>query len=62
MYMALSFMVHVAMHWCEDQSDDLSLWSFVVDYAARLYNHIPHRRSGIPPINLQQRQSQIIWI
>ncbi len=31
LYMACSFMIHVALHWGEDQSDDLLLWSFAVD-------------------------------
>ena len=55
MYMARSFMIHVALHWGEDQSDDLSLWSFAVDYAAWLYNLIPQRRSGITPIEFASK-------
>jgi hypothetical protein len=55
MYMACLFMIHVALHWGEDQSDDLLLWSFAVDYAARLYNHIPQRRSGITPIEFASK-------
>ena len=55
MYMARSFMIHVALHWGEDQSDDLTLWSFVVDYAAWLYNRIPQRRSRITPIKFASK-------
>ena len=52
MYMARSFMIHAALHWGSDGSDDLSLWSFAVDYAAWLYNRIPQRLSGITPLEM----------
>jgi hypothetical protein len=52
MYMARSFMVHAALHWGADGSDDVSLWSFAVDYAAWLYNRIPQRRSGLTPLEM----------
>ncbi len=41
MYMARSFMIHAALHWGEDGSDDISQWSFAVDQASWLYNCIP---------------------
>ena len=34
MNMAKSFMIHTALHWGEDGSDDISLCSFAVDHAA----------------------------
>ena len=46
MYMARSFMIHTALHWGEDGSDDISLWSFAVNHATWLYNCIPQRGSG----------------
>jgi len=52
MYMARSFMIHAALHWGEDGSDNISLWSFAVDHAAWLYNRIPQRLSGITPLEL----------
>ena len=55
MYMARSFMIHAALHWGEDGSDDISLWSFAVDHAAWLYNRIPQRRSGITPLEMVTR-------
>jgi hypothetical protein len=52
MYMARSFMIHAALNWGEDGSDDITLWSFAVDHAAWLYNRIPQRFSGITPIEM----------
>jgi transposase InsO family protein len=52
MYMARSFMIHAALHWGEDGSDDISQWSFAVDHASWLYNHIPQRGSGISPLEM----------
>eukprot|EP00956_Cyclotella_meneghiniana_P015029 scaffold22790_cov42-Cyclotella_meneghiniana.AAC.1 len=52
MYMARTFMIHAALHWGSDGSDDLSLWSFAVDHAAWLYNRIPQQKSGITPLEL----------
>ena len=43
MYMAREFMIHTALNWGDDGSDNLSLWSFAVDHAAWLYNRIPQR-------------------
>jgi hypothetical protein len=52
MYMARSFMIHAALHWSEDGSDEISLWPFAVDHAAWLYNRIPQRTSGITPLEM----------
>ena len=51
-YMAREFMIHAALNWGEDGSDDLALWSFALDHAAYLYNHIPQRNSGITPLEM----------
>jgi hypothetical protein len=40
-------MIHAALNWGEDGSDDLKLWSFAVNHAAWLYNRIPQPFSGI---------------
>ena len=50
--MARSFMIHAALNWGEDGSDDLSLWSFALDHASWLYNRVPQRRSGITPMEM----------
>ena len=34
MNMARSFMIHTALHWSNDNADDLSIWSFAIDYTA----------------------------
>ena len=47
--MARSFMIHAALNWGEDGSDDLSLWSLALDHASWLYNKIPQRRTGMTP-------------
>eukprot|EP00956_Cyclotella_meneghiniana_P008774 scaffold12007_cov42-Cyclotella_meneghiniana.AAC.5 len=52
MYMARTFMIHAALQWGSDGSDDLLLWPFAVDHAAWLYNRIPQQKSGITPIEL----------
>ncbi|KAL7486416.1 hypothetical protein ACHAW6_012024 [Cyclotella cf. meneghiniana] len=52
MYMARSFMIHAALNWGEDGSDNISLWLFAVDYAVSLYNHIPQSGSGIMPLEM----------
>ena len=51
-YMARSFMIHAALNWGEDGSDDVSLWSFALDHASWLYNRVPQRRSGITPMEM----------
>ncbi|KAL7460113.1 hypothetical protein ACHAXS_001398 [Conticribra weissflogii] len=34
MYMAWTFMLHVALYWTNDHVDDISLWPFAVKHAA----------------------------
>lgn len=55
MYMAQSFMIHAALNWGKDKSDDITLWSFAVDNAVWLYNRIPQRFSGIIPLKVVMR-------
>ena len=50
--MAREFMIHAALNWGEDGSDDIALWSFALDHAAYLYNRIPQRESGIAPLEM----------
>jgi hypothetical protein len=52
MHMGRSFMIHAALNWGEDGSDDISLWTFAVNHAAWLYNRIPQRFSGITPMEM----------
>ena len=47
--MARHCMIHAALNWGEDSSDNMTLWSFALDYAAYLYNRIPQIKSGITP-------------
>ena len=49
-YMARYFMVHAALHWGVDGSDDLNLWPFAVDHACTIYNLLPHRSTGLTPM------------
>ena len=50
MYMARTFMLHVALHWSDNQVDDISLWPFAVKHAVWLYNRIPNHVAGILPL------------
>ena len=52
MYMARTFMLHVALHWDEYHVDDLSLWPFAVKHAVWLYNRLPNRATGITPLEM----------
>ena len=51
-YMAQTFMINCALHWGEHSSDNLALWSFVLDHVAWLYNKIPHMQSGVTPLEM----------
>ena len=50
MYMARTFMLHVALHWSNNQVDDISLWPFAVKHAVWLYNRMPNHVTGITPL------------
>jgi len=49
-YMARYYMVHAALHWGVDGSDDLNLWPFAIDHACTVYNLLPHRSTGLTPM------------
>lgn len=49
-YMARYYMVHAALHWGVDGSDDLNLWPFAIDHACTIYNLLPHRSTGLTPV------------
>ena len=49
-HMARSFMIHAALNWEMNGSNDLKLWSLALDHTGWLYNRIPQRRSGITPL------------
>ncbi len=49
MYMARTFMLHVAFDWSDYHVDDLSLWPFAVKHAVWLYNRIPNQVTRITP-------------
>ena len=48
--MARDFMIHAAINWGEDGSDDLSLWPFALDHAAWPYTRVPQQNSGLTPL------------
>ena len=50
--MAREFMIHAAISWGEDGSDDLSLWPFALDHADWLRNRIPQQNSGLTPLEM----------
>ena len=50
MYMTRTFMLHVALHWSDNQVDDISLWPFAVKHAVWLYNRMPNHVTGITPL------------
>ena len=52
MYMARTFMLHVALHWSESHVDDLSLWPFAVKHAVWLYNRLPNPITGLTPMEM----------
>ena len=45
-YWARTMMTHVALHWPDDNADNIRLWAFAVTHAAWLYNHMPNRNLG----------------
>ena len=55
MYMARTFMLHVALHWNENGTDNLALWPFAVKHAVWLYNRVPNRITGLTPLELLTR-------
>jgi hypothetical protein len=39
-------MTHTALHWPDDNADNIRLWAFAVTHAAWLYNHMPNKNLG----------------
>ena len=56
MYMARTFMVHASLHWTDQGSDDISLWSFAVKHSEWIYNRVPNVQSGLTPLELITRK------
>jgi hypothetical protein len=45
-------MVHAAVHWPSNGSDNISLWPFAVQHAIWLFNRIPNRVTGLTPLEV----------
>ena len=45
-YWARKMMTHTALHWPDDNADNIRLWAFAVTHAAWLYNHMPNKNLG----------------
>ncbi len=52
MSMAPTFMIHVSLHWDEQGSDAMALWSFAVCHAVWLYNGLPNGVTGLSPMEI----------
>jgi hypothetical protein len=52
MSMACTFMIHVSLHWDEQDSDAVALWPFAVCHAVRLYNRLPNGVTGLSPMEI----------
>ncbi len=49
-YWARHMMVHAAVHWPNNNSDNIRLWPFAVQHAVWLFNRIPNRVTGLTPL------------
>ena len=45
-------MVHAAVHWPSNGSDNIRLWPFAVQHAVWLFNRIPNRVTGLTPLEV----------
>ena len=52
MWVARTFILHVAMRWSERGVENIALWDFAVKHAAWLYNRMPNRYFGLTPMEL----------
>ena len=43
-------MVHAAMYWPSNSSDNTHVWPFDIQYAVWLFNHIPNQDTGLTPL------------
>jgi hypothetical protein len=46
-YMARSFVIHAALTWDEDDSDNMTFWRLTLDHAAWLYTRVLQRFCGL---------------
>jgi hypothetical protein len=51
-YWARHMMVHAAVHWPSNGSDNIRLWPFAVQHAVWLFNRIPNRVTGLTPLEV----------
>jgi hypothetical protein len=51
-YWARHMMVHAAVHWPSNGSDNIRLWPFAVQHAVWLFNRIPNRITGLTPLEV----------
>ena len=49
-YWARHMMVHAAVHWPNNNADNIRLWPFAVQHAVWLFNRIPNRITGLTPL------------
>ncbi len=52
MSMALTFMIHVSLHWNKQGSDVMALWPFAVCHTVWLYNRLPNGVTGLSPMEI----------
>ena len=45
-------MVHAAVHWPSNGSDNIRLWPFAVQHAVWLFNRVPNRVTGLTPLEV----------
>jgi hypothetical protein len=45
-------MVHAAVHWPSNGSDNIRLWPIAVQHALWLFNWIPNRVNGLTPLEV----------
>ena len=45
-YWARKMMVHASIHWPDDNTDSVRLWTFAITHAAWLYNRLPNKNLG----------------
>jgi hypothetical protein len=50
MSMARTFVIHVSLHWDEQGSDAMALWTFAVCHTVWLYNRSPNGVTGLSPM------------
>jgi hypothetical protein len=51
-YWARHMMVHAAVHWPSNGSDNIRLWPFAVQHVFWLFNQFPNRVTGLNPLEV----------